>query len=80
MDYVQTIESDKLSALFDELPRSLLGRKVAVTIRPIPEVDTSLSLQDSAFGCLRKYANASLIPKENGAWEQAVKENYAANS
>jgi len=76
MDYVQTIESDKLSAIF-ELARSLLGRKVAVIIRPIPEVDTSL--QGSAFGCLRKYANTSLIPEENGAWERAVKEKYATN-
>jgi|GEM_PF-3174425 len=34
MDFVQTIESDKLATIF-ELPKVLLGRQVEVIIRPI---------------------------------------------
>ena len=33
----------------------------------------------SAFGCLRKYANPSLIHEEGDAWERAVVEKYANN-
>ena len=32
---------------------------------------------DSAFGSLKKYANAELMLQEKGAWEQAVVEKYA---
>jgi hypothetical protein len=76
MEYVQMLESDKLSAIF-ELPKSLLGRKVEVVIRPAPDV--TINKNESAFGCLRKYANPSLIHEEDGTWEKAVKAKYANN-
>ena len=75
MSYVyRTIESNKLSSILD-LPLSLIGRKVEVIIRPLPE--RSATKSGSAFGCLKKYANPSLIQDESNAWEQAVIENYA---
>ncbi|MCL2223641.1 MAG: hypothetical protein FWB96_01595 [Defluviitaleaceae bacterium] len=74
MDYIQTIESDKLLSLF-ALPNSFLGKKVEVIVRPVH--DTVLKQQDSAFGCLHKYANPALIPEEDRAWEKAVKDKYA---
>ena len=33
-----------------------------------------------AFGRLSKYADPSLIPLEEGAWERAVTEKYGKNS
>ncbi|MCL2080755.1 MAG: hypothetical protein FWH16_01500 [Oscillospiraceae bacterium] len=75
MSYVyKTIESDKLSSVFD-LPLSLLGKKVEVIIRPLPEKLTAE--RGSAFGCLKKYADPSLIHEEDGVWERAVAEKYA---
>jgi len=68
MNFIQTIESDKLVNLFD-LPKVLLGQKVEVIIRP---------LENTAFGCLEKYANPALICEEDGAWERSVKSKYEA--
>ena len=73
MNFVQTIESDKLVSIFD-LPAVLLGRKVEVIIRPLADTGK----KDTAYGCLSKYANPSLISKECGAWERVVKANHEA--
>ena len=65
MDYIrQMIDSDELSNIFN-LPDSFKGRKVEVIILSIPEARESIARQRGAFGCLRKYADASLISKEN---------------
>jgi len=47
-------------------------------LRPtVQEGNARIQRQQSAYGCLQKYANPSLIPKESGVWEQAVAEKYA---
>ena len=76
MDYIhQIVDSDILADLFN-LPATLKGRMVEVIILPVPEKQELGNQKKSAFGCLKKYANQSLISKENEAWEQAVKEKY----
>jgi len=75
MEYVQTtIEGNKLTPILN-LPLSFLSGKVEVIIRPVSEKATTK--KGSAFGCLKKYADASLIQEEAGVWEQAVLEKYA---
>ena len=77
MDYVhQTVDSDKLLNIFD-LPHTLKGRKVEVIILPAKETQESDVKRGSAFGCLRKYADPSLISQESGVWEKAVVNKYA---
>ena len=38
---------------------------------------TSQLAKGDSYGCLNKYADASLITIESGAWEQAVMDKYA---
>jgi len=57
-------ESFSESAAVTEVPDSLPG----VSVKPV---------KHSAFGLLKAYANPSLIPEEEGAWERAVAEKYA---
>jgi hypothetical protein len=77
MDYLhQTMDSDKLVDVLD-LPNTLRGRKVEVIVLPAQETYALQIKRESAFGCLRKYANPLLIAEEHSAWEQAVIEKYA---
>ena len=77
MDYLrQTVDSNILDKIFD-LPSALRGRKVEVIILPVQETQGNTAPKGSAYGCLRKYANPSLISKESAAWEQAMVNKYA---
>jgi hypothetical protein len=76
MDYLrQTIDSEKLVNLF-ELPVSLRGRKVDVIVLPANEPDIPKAKRGSSFGCLRKYADPSLINQEFGVWARVAREKY----
>jgi len=77
MDYVrQVLDSEKLYNIFD-LPHSLRGRMVEIIVLPVQDERASNARLGSAYGCLHKYAEPSLISKEKGAWEQAVMKKYA---
>ena len=56
-------------------------KKVVVTIEEekTPEILTSVLTENSAYGCLRRYADPAKIQGEKSAWEQAVLEKYAEN-
>jgi hypothetical protein len=71
----QTIDSERLAGIFD-LPYSFMGKKLDVIILPAWNEDLLPQKQTSAFGCLREYANPSLIDQEKGAWEKAMVEKY----
>lgn len=77
MDYIrQTVDSDKLSGVFD-LPMSLRHKRVDVIILPAESEVRKPDKTGSAFGCLCEYANPNLIPYEKGAWERAAAEKHA---
>ncbi|GHT59459.1 hypothetical protein FACS1894109_15420 [Spirochaetia bacterium] len=82
MDYIhQTIDSDSLLGIFN-VPVSLRNTKVEVLVFPaggntIPI--GSAPSGNSAFGCLKKYADPAKIAGEKGAWQRAVIEKYAKN-
>ena len=46
------------------------------TVVDSPKSETANTKNKSAFGCLKKYANSSLIPQEQGAWERAMVEKF----
>lgn len=78
MDYLrQTVDSNLLREVFD-LPVSLQNRRVEVIILPAFTEATAKSKKsnESAFGCLNKYANEELIPKEKDAWQRAMVEKH----
>jgi len=68
----EVVDSEILYGIFN-VPDSLRGRKVEVIVLPFQE---EKERGGSAFGCLRKYANPSLIPEEKGAWERAAVKKY----
>jgi hypothetical protein len=77
MDYViETIDSENLAGIID-LPVSLRNMKVEVTVKSISTETRSNPSNNSAYGCLHKFANSSKIEEEKGAWERAVLEKYA---
>jgi hypothetical protein len=79
MDYIQeTIDSDSLLGIFN-VPASLRNKKVEVLVFPAGGNAIPQPLGNSAFGCLKKYADPSKIAGEKGAWERAAIEKYAEN-
>lgn len=80
MEYFrQTVDSTKLYGLFD-IPPALRGKKVDVIILPTESHAAEMPAEksSSAFGCLKRYADPSLIFHEKGAWERAMAEKYTA--
>jgi hypothetical protein len=79
MDYIhQTIDSDSLLGILN-VPASLRNTKVEVLVFPAGGNAISQSSENSAFGCLKKYADPFKIAGEKGAWERAAIEKYAKN-
>ena len=79
MEYVRTtVDSPRLYGIFD-IPPKLRGKMVEVIILPFENSisKTQKIKGESAFGCLRKYADPTLISQEDGAWERAMMEKYA---
>jgi hypothetical protein len=77
MNYLrQTVDSEKLVKIFD-LPAEIRGREVEVIILPLQGTRKTSGQQGRAYGCLQKYADASLISEESGAWEQATVNKHA---
>jgi len=90
MEFIRKIiDSSTLASILD-LPSSFQHVQVEVIVLPVDEkkfglkasssvYDSGVSLNDvkhTAYGRLKAYANPSLIPEEEGAWERAVAEKY----
>jgi hypothetical protein len=85
----QIVDSNTLASIID-LPPSFQDVQVEVIVLPIDKKnnlnaaysvsgsDISINpVKHSAYGRLKAYANPSLIPEEEGAWESATAEKYA---
>ena len=86
----QIINSSALKSVLS-LPRSFQDIQVEVIVLPVDsgktgQVDSSPlfgtddsmePVKHSSFGRLSAYANPSIIPEEEGAWEKAAAEKYA---
>jgi len=62
------------------LHKSIMEHGLPFEVRGKPQITEAQKSKGhigAAFGCLQKYADASLISKENGAWEMAVMEKHA---
>jgi hypothetical protein len=79
MTIEQTIDIMPNRRIVFDLPMELpIGRaKMELTITP--EVKAVINKDESAFGCLNRFADPSKIPYEEGAWAKAVQEKYANN-
>jgi hypothetical protein len=83
MEFVrQIVNSDSLKP-FLNLPPSFHGVQVEVIVFPVDTTEAAgqgipaKPVTHSAFGRLQAYANPSLMPKEESAWEEAAAEKYA---
>ena len=91
MEFLRKIINSNTLEQVLTLPPSFHDVKVEVIVLPVDNreanfPDASLftgtgipkkHVIHSAFGRLKKFANTSLIPKEEGAWEKAAAEKYA---
>ena len=57
------------------LPANLRGKKEEIIVIPLQDTPDETK-ETSSFGSLHKYANPSLIPEEETAWEASVTERY----
>jgi hypothetical protein len=88
MEFVrQIVDSNTLASILD-LPPSFHDVQVEVIVLPIDDKKNSLkaassisgsgvSVKHTTYGRLKAYANPSLIPEEESAWERATAEKYA---
>jgi hypothetical protein len=76
MEYLRkTIHSKKLEEIF-ELPEPLKNRQVEVIILPFEDTAYKKKSKSSLGGVFHKYANPSLIPMEEEAWQNAVEDKH----
>ena len=91
MEFVRRIvDSSTLTSIID-LPSSFQDVQVEVIVLPVDnkknrsKAASSVSGSDvsvktvkhTAYGRLKAYANPSLVPEEEGVWEEAVAEKHA---
>ena len=57
-----------------DIPNSLINRKVEILVLPIEEKQKKAKKKKSIAGFLAKYANPSLIEKEENIWLEEAKE------
>ena len=84
MEFVrQIVDSNTLKQVLT-LPPSLHDSQVEIIVLPLDNHEAGLTapsssrpVNHSSYGRLKAYANPSLIPEEEGAWEKAVAEKYA---
>jgi hypothetical protein len=90
MDFVRQIVDGSILTSILDLPPSFQDVQVEVIALPVDKKnnlnaaysvsgsDISINpVKHSAYGRLKAYANPSLIPEEEGAWERAAAEKYA---
>lgn len=91
MEFVRQIVNGNSLEPFLKLPPSFHDVQVEVIVLPVDNEPANITASStgsdhevsikpakrSAFGRLKAYANPSLIPEEDGAWEKAAAEKHA---
>ena len=74
MEFVRrVINGTDLMNIID-IPDSLINRKVEILVLPIEEKQKKTKKKKSMAGFLAKYANPSLIEKEDNIWLEETQE------
>jgi hypothetical protein len=83
MEFVRQIVNGNTLEQSLNLPPSFRNIQVEVIVFPVENAQTAVydtpakPVTHSAFGRLNAYANPSLIPREETAWEEAAAEKHA---
>ena len=83
MEFVRQIVNSNTLEQSLNLPTSFRNIQVEVIVFPVENAQTAVydtptkPVTHSAFGRLNAYANPSLIPREETAWEEAAAEKHA---
>lgn len=74
MEFVRKVVngSDLINVI--DMPNSLINRKVEILVFPIEDNKKKLKKKKSLAGFLSKYANPSLMEKEENVWMEEAKE------
>jgi len=79
MTIEQTVEIPADHRIFFDLPFELPMGKAKIKLTVIPEKRKIPIEGNSAFGCLKHFANPDKISGEKNAWAKTVLEKYEKN-
>ena len=74
MQAIRTIKKANTQSVMIEIPESFVGREIEIIILPVQQIETPIK-RKSLRGCLRKYADQSLMTLEDTAWQNSVCED-----
>jgi hypothetical protein len=76
MEAIRKIQTVKNGRVHLHLPKQFWGQQVEIIVLSTTHQEKSTAPERSLRGCLRRYANLSLIAREHEAWQDAVKEKH----
>ena len=76
MEAIRTIQTVKEGRINVHLPKQFWGQQVEIIVLSSPQSEDRERPKKSLRGCLRQYANPSLIDQEQEAWREAMREKY----
>ena len=74
MDFIRKVVNGTDLVNVIDMPNSLLNRQVEILVLPIEEKQKKVNKKKSLAGFLAKYANPSLIKREENIWLEEAKE------
>ncbi|XOF34385.1 MAG: hypothetical protein ACL93V_03550 [Candidatus Electrothrix sp. YB6] len=77
MEAIRKIQTVKNGRVHLHLPKQFWGKQVEIIVLSTAHQKKSTAPEEGSLrGCLRRYADSSLIAREHEAWQDAVKEKH----
>jgi len=76
MEAIRKIQTVKNGRVHLHLPKQFWGQQVEIIVLSAAHQEKSTAPKKSLQGCLRRYADSSLIAREHESWQDAVKEKH----
>lgn len=77
MEAIRKIQTVKNGRVHLHLPEQFWGQQVEIIVLSTAHQKKSTAPEERSLrGCLRQYADSSLIAREHEAWQDAVKEKH----
>ena len=76
MEAIRKIQTVKNGRVHLHLPKQFWGQQVEIIVLSTAHHEKSTAPERGLRGCLRRYADSSLIASERDAWQDAVKDKH----
>lgn len=77
MEAIRKIQTVENGEIYLQLPKQFWGQEVEIIVlTSVQQTTQPITHKKSLRGCLRNYANPSLIPQEGKAWETVMEEKH----